>query len=219
LLAVLQRVALVIGKINMAVSSKSWSTKVLHCNTTTTTLRHNLQMHIMILIIIFASTMNSHVGVASHGNMRYYVASANQYHNSGYHVQGLISTMIFSSFNATSNIQHAYSYSSAIGSQYVVSPQNKPMNERIGYANNKYTAKYSQFSYGARYANRTKVPSTNSASDGNDNVYDSISYVINNYSRINENSARYVSTNAHHSASHITDNYSRSNENSAPYRS
>lgn len=39
--------------------------------------------------------MNSHVGVASHGNMRYYVASANAYHNSGYHVQGLISTMIF----------------------------------------------------------------------------------------------------------------------------
>jgi hypothetical protein len=34
-------------------------------------------------------------------------------------------------FDATSNIQHAYPYSS--GSQYVAPPQDKPMNEKIGY--------------------------------------------------------------------------------------
>ena len=48
------------------------------------------------------------------------------------------------SFDATSNIQHVNHYSSAIGLQYVVPPQDMPMNERIGYDNANYFANYSQ---------------------------------------------------------------------------
>jgi hypothetical protein len=41
-------------------------------------------------------------------------------------------------FNATSNIQHEYPYSSSISSQYMVPPQDMSMNERISYENNNY---------------------------------------------------------------------------------
>ena len=67
--------------------------------------------------------MNSHVGVASHNDTRY-VASADTFvnaphhthHSYGYYGQEPVSTMNSSSFNFTSNIQHAYPYSSAISS-------------------------------------------------------------------------------------------------------
>ena len=89
--------------------------------------------------------MNSHVGVASHNDTRY-VASANTFvntphhthHNYEYYAQEPMSTVNSSNFDATSNVQHVNRYSSAISSQYVVSPQDMPMNERIGYNNANY---------------------------------------------------------------------------------
>ena len=70
----------------------------------------------------FASNMNSHVGVASHNSNRH-VASANYYVNNdphhahpGYYGEEPMSTLNSSSSNFTSNIQHAYPYSSAISS-------------------------------------------------------------------------------------------------------
>jgi hypothetical protein len=53
------------------------------------------------------------------------------------------------------------------------------MNERIGYDDANYLANYSQFSYGAQYADRIEVPPTNSASYSNANAHDSASYVNN----------------------------------------
>ena len=55
--------------------------------------------------------MNSHVDVASHNHTRY-VASANTFDK--YYDQG--------PFDSSSNIQHINPYSSAVSSQYVVSP-------------------------------------------------------------------------------------------------
>ena len=98
-----------------------------------------------------------------------------------------------SSFNFTSNIQHAYPYSSAISSQCVVPPQDMPRNERIGYDEANYSANYSQISYDARHANRSKVLPTNSASYANASAHNLASYVTNNYGRIDEISARYLS--------------------------
>ena len=108
--------------------------------------------------------MNSHVGVASYNSNRY-IASANAFDNGPHHTypryygQEPMSTMNSSSFYSTSNIQHAYPDSSAISSQYVVPPQDMPMNERIGYDNINYLASCSQNS--ALYAN---VLAHNSAS-------------------------------------------------------
>jgi hypothetical protein len=93
----------------------------------------------------FASPIYSHVGVASHNNS-IYVASTNAY---GYHDQELMSILNSLGFNATSNIQYAYPYSSAISSQYVVPPQDMPINERISYGDANYSVNYSQFSYDA----------------------------------------------------------------------
>ena len=124
--------------------------------------------------------MNSHVGVASHKYSRY-VTLANTFDNGPHHTypryygQEPMSTMNSSSFNFTSNIQHAYPYSSAISSQYVVPPQDMPMNQRIGLAN------YSQISYGARHTNRTNVLPINSASYPNASAHNLASYVTNNY--------------------------------------
>jgi hypothetical protein len=64
-----------------------------------------------------------------------------------------------SNFDVTSNIQHVNLYSSAISSQYVASPQDMLMNERIGYDNANYLANCSQNS--ASYVN---APIHNSAS-------------------------------------------------------
>ena len=102
--------------------------------------------------------MNSHVDVASHNHTRY-VASANTFDNAphythrnyGYYGQELMHVVNSLSFDATSNIQHVNCYSSAISSQYVVPPQNMPMNERIGYNNANYLANCSENS--APYAN------------------------------------------------------------------
>ena len=77
----------------------------------------------------FASSMNSHVGVASYNDTRY-VTSANTFdnaphythHNYKYYGQEPMSTVNSLSFNATSDIQHVNLYSSAISSQYVVPP-------------------------------------------------------------------------------------------------
>jgi hypothetical protein len=85
------------------------------------------------------------------------------------------------SFNFTSNIQHAYPYSSTTSSQYVVPPQDMPMNKRIGYGDANYSENYSQILYDARYANRSKVWPTNSASYANASVHNSALYVTNNY--------------------------------------
>jgi hypothetical protein len=95
--------------------------------------------------------MNAHVDVASHNHTRY-VAPANtfdnaphhMYHNHGYYGQEPISTLNSLSFNATSNMQHVNPYSLTISSQYVVPPQDMPMNERIGYDNANYLANCSQ---------------------------------------------------------------------------
>ena len=106
-----------------------------------------------------------------------------------------------SSFDATSNIQHINRYSSTTSSQYVVSPQDMPMSERIGYDNANYLANYSQ----------------NSAPYANAPIHNSASYVTPNSSRINENSARCLSANTYDSASRVTRNHSRINENLAPY--
>ena len=75
------------------------------------------------------------------------------------------------------------------------------------YGDTNYSANYSQFSYGARYANRTKILPTNSASYANASAHNSASYVTNNYGQINEISARYASANAHDSASYVANNY------------
>ena len=102
--------------------------------------------------------MSSHVDVASHNDTRY-VASAHTFvnaphhthHSYGYYGQEPMHVVNPLSFVATSNIQHVNRYSSAISSQYVVSPQDMLMNERIGYNNANYLANYSQNS--ASYAN------------------------------------------------------------------
>lgn len=95
----------------------------------------------------------------------------------------------------------------------MVPPQYIPMNERTGYENKNYSASYSQYSYGAQYTNVTDVPYTNSASYANACAHNSVSYVTNNYCRINENSARHSSVNAHDLASYIPKNYSHIHEN------
>jgi hypothetical protein len=106
-----------------------------------------------------------------------------------------------SSFDATSNIQHVNPYSSAISSQYVVSPHDMSMNERIGFDNTDYLVNCSQ----------------NSAPYANAPIYNLASHVTPNSSRINKISARYLNANTHDSASHVTSNHSRINGNSAPY--
>lgn len=50
---------------------------MLHHKTTTTFSRYILHVHIMTLIIIFASSIYSHVGVASHNNNNRPIASSN----------------------------------------------------------------------------------------------------------------------------------------------
>jgi hypothetical protein len=105
------------------------------------------------------------------------------------------------SFDATNNIQHVNRYSSAISSQYVVSPQDMPMNERIGYNNANYLANCSEKS--ALYANAP--------------IHNLAPYVTPNSSRIIENSAMCFSANTHDLASCVTSNHSRINKNSAPY--
>ena len=75
----------------------------------------------------FASSLSSHVGVASCNDTRY-VTSANTFvnaphhthHNYGYYGQEPRHVVNSSSFDATSNIQHVNLNSSAISSQYVV---------------------------------------------------------------------------------------------------
>lgn len=83
--------------------------------------------------------MYSHFDVAGHNNSRS-ITSANC---SRYHVQEFMSTMNSLSFNSTSDIQHAHPYSLDVSSQYVVPPQDKPMNKRIGFGNANYFANYS----------------------------------------------------------------------------
>ena len=63
--------------------------------------------------------MNSHVGVASYNDTRY-VTSANTFIK--YHDQEPMLAGNFLSFDSSSNIQHINPYSSAVSSQYVVSP-------------------------------------------------------------------------------------------------
>jgi hypothetical protein len=70
--------------------------------------------------------MNSHVDVANHNHTRY-VASPNTFDNAPHHThhnygQEPMHVVNSSSFDTTSNIQHINCYSSAINSQYVVSP-------------------------------------------------------------------------------------------------
>jgi hypothetical protein len=147
----------------------------------------------------FASSMNSHVGVASHNDTRY-VALANilvsaphhTHNNYGYYGQEPMSIVNSLSFDATSNIQHVNLYSSAISSQYVVPPQDMPMSERIGYDNAKYLANCPQ----------------NSAPYANVYIHNSASYVTPNSSRINENSAKCKKAIACDSASYAASNSS-----------
>jgi hypothetical protein len=81
----------------------------------------------------FASSMNSQIDIASHNYTRY-IVSANAFDigphhmHPGYYGQEQMSTMNSSSFDFSSNIQYAYPYSSAISSQYVIKPQDVPMN-------------------------------------------------------------------------------------------
>jgi hypothetical protein len=98
----------------------------------------------------FASTVNSYVDVASHNDTRY-IASASTFDNAPHHThnnyeyysQELISIVNSSSFDATSNIQQVNIYLLVISSQYMVLPQDVPINKRIGYDNTNYLAKCS----------------------------------------------------------------------------
>lgn len=93
--------------------------------------------------------------------------------------------------NDSSNIQQGglSIYLSADNSQYVVTPQNMPVNEKIGHANSSYQASYSQPSYAAQNANRVEFASTFSAPYVNANNHDLASNVHSNYSQVNGNSA------------------------------
>jgi len=113
----------------------------------------------------FVSSMNSHVDVASHNNTKYVASTAtfdnaphNTHHNYGCYGQEPMSIVNSSDFGTTSNIQHVNPCLSAISTRYVVSPQDMPMNERIGYDNANNFANCSQNS--APYAN---APINNSA--------------------------------------------------------
>jgi hypothetical protein len=68
--------------------------------------------------------------VASRNNSRY-VVSTGTFDNAPYHHQEPMPIVNSSSPDATSNMQHINCLS-AISSQYVVSPQDMPMNKRIG---------------------------------------------------------------------------------------
>ena len=68
----------------------------------------------------FESSMSSHVDVTGHSDTRY-VASADSF-NYGYYGQEPMSIVNSSSFDATSNMRHVNPNSSAISSQYVISP-------------------------------------------------------------------------------------------------
>jgi hypothetical protein len=62
------------------------------------------------------------------------------HNNYEYYSQEPILIVNSSSFDATSNIQHVNIYLLVISSQYVVPPQDVPINERIGYDNANYLA-------------------------------------------------------------------------------
>jgi hypothetical protein len=127
-------------------------------------------------------------------------------------------------FDATSNIQHVNPCLSAISSQYVVSPQDMPMNERIGYDNANYLANCSQNL--APYANidahnlasyvilNSSRINENSTSCANGNTHDLASYVAPNSSQIKE---RCVNIHTHDLAPYVANNSSQINENSARY--
>jgi hypothetical protein len=83
----------------------------------------------------------------------------------------------------------------------VVSPQDMPMNERIGYNNVNYLADCPQ----------------NSSPYANAPIHNLASHVTPNSSQINKKSARYLSANTHDSASRVTSSHSRINESSTPY--
>ena len=145
--------------------------------------------------------MNSHVSVASCYDTRY-ITSANNFvnaphnthHDYEYCGQEPMHVVNSSSFDATSNIQHVNRYSSAISSQHMVSPQDMPMNERIGYNNANYLANCSQ----------------NSAPHANPPIHNLASCVTPNSSRINKNLARWSSSKSgstkvvHHKTTIIT---------------
>jgi len=80
-------------------------------------------------------------------------------------------------------------YSSAMQSQYVVSPQNMPMNDKIGHASFGHSANYSQPSYVAQGTVGVDVASIIPASYTSVNSYNSASSFTFNPSRVNENSA------------------------------
>jgi len=77
----------------------------------------------------------------------------------------------------------SYAYSSATNLEYLT--QSMPMNEKIGHADFRYPAKYSQPLYA-----RVEDACRNSAPYTNANTYTSVPNVSNIYSRTNENSAR-----------------------------
>jgi len=111
-------------------------------------------------------------------------ASHHTHHNYGYYGQEPMSIVNSSNFDTTSNIQHVNPCLSAINTRYVVSPQDMPMNERIGYDNTNYFANFSQ----------------NSAPYANASINNLASYITLNSSRTNENSVRCANGNTHDSA-------------------
>lgn len=139
----------------------------------------------------FNATSNiQHAPVYSHAS------AAEQVHMPMNDYQGRTNMVSSANYYETShassfcNMQHGVSsfYSSAANSQYVVRPQNMPVNEIIDHANINYPANYSQLPYVAPHATRVEVVPMNSASYINPNYHDSASYVTFNCSRINENS-------------------------------
>ena len=74
----------------------------------------------------------------------------------------------------------SYAYSSATNSEYLT--QSMPMNEKIGHADFRYPANYSQPLYA-----RVEDACINSAPYTNANTHTSVPDVSNTYSRINEN--------------------------------
>jgi hypothetical protein len=66
--------------------------------------------------------------------------------------------------------------------------QHLPVNDRFGQINSSYSANYSQCSYATPYIIEVEVTPTCSTPYANPHFHNSVPYVSNDYSRINENS-------------------------------
>ena len=96
-----------------------------------------MQVHHMFLLIIFASTINSHVDVASHNSGIHIALASNfldgfsytSYNSENYMQQPMSDNMYTLSFHATSNIQQTPIYTSTAEQIHV------PMNVQLSRPN------------------------------------------------------------------------------------